>query len=390
MFMCVFRRYKLHIATVLVVLLAAEGLSYATFALVIGRKERSFIYDNYSALRESITLEELQKFRNGFYDEQTGWHPIQNDHREVTSETGDNTRWTYTIDYKRARHNFYAAEHTIVSVYGDSFTFCDQVNDDQTWPYYLSQLTRSKVENWGVGAYGTDQALLRLKMNLPKYRTKIVVLGILSENIKRLMNAYRPFYGNSQHSMRLGFKPMLHMQDGKHVWLKNPLVYKSYTLDDYYRAYDKARQVDYWYALNQRKAVAKFPYTLALLQSMHYYVTVGPRPDLFKVDAAVEKLDHLLGEFQELAKRHNFIGVVLFIPTGDVLEQYQKDGTYEYREYVTRVQASKDLSQLTIVNIIEKPFVREKFNLRPYKYHASQYGNSVIAEAVYEAIKDHL
>ena len=387
--MSLLKHYRFHIATVLVVLLVVEGLAYASFVLVIGRKERSFIYDDYSVLRASVTLQELQSFRERSYDEVTGWLPMPNSHGDLLPD-GDGVRWSYTIDSKRARFNPYAADRTKISVYGDSFTFCDQVNDDQTWPYYLSQLTNTRVENWGVGAYGTDQALLRLKKNLPKYRTNIIVLGVFTENINRLMNAYRPFYGNSLQSMRLGFKPVLHKQGGKLEWVGNPLVYQSNSLEDYYRAYDKARQVDYWYGLNQRKAVVRFPYTLALLRAMYYYVTVGPRPNLYKYDAAVAKLDHILEEFQELASRHDFVGVVLFIPTSDALEQQLNEGTYDYSEYAARVRARNDLNRLIVVNIIERPFDRAKFNLRPYKFHASQYGNSVIAEAVYEAIKDRL
>ena len=187
------KRYRFHIATALVALLVVEGLAYASFALVIGRKGRSFHYDDYNVLRAGVTLQELQSFRGRSYDEVTGWLPAQNSHGDVLSEAGDGFRWTYAIDSKRARLNPYKADRIKISVYGDSFTFCDQVNDDQTWPYYLSKLTNTRVENWGVGAYGTDQALLRLKQNLPKYRTNIVVLGVFSENINRLMNAYRPF-----------------------------------------------------------------------------------------------------------------------------------------------------------------------------------------------------
>ena len=382
-------RYKFHLSILLVVLVVVEIIAYAAFALVISKKERSFVYDDKDILRESITLQELQNFRERSYDETTGWLPVANDHGDLLPD-GDDVYWSYTIDSKRARLNPYAADRVQISVYGDSFTFCEQVNDDQTWPYYLSQITKTRVENWGVGAYGTDQAFLRLKMNLPKYRTNIVILGVFTENINRLMNAYRPFYGNSLQSMRLGFKPMLHQRDGKLDWLGNPLVYQTNSLEDYNRAYEKARQVDYWYGLNQRKVVVRFPFTIAFLRSIYYYATVGPRPNLYKVDDAVAKLDHILEEFQELARQHDFIGVVLFIPTSNALEQQIDNETYDYREYFAHVLARNDLERLRVVNIIERPFNRAKFNVRPFKYHASAYGNRIIAEAVYEAIKDDL
>ena len=40
---------------------------------------------------------------------------------------------------------------------GDSFTFGDEVNDGQTWPAQLQQLTGRRVINGGVSGYGFDQ-----------------------------------------------------------------------------------------------------------------------------------------------------------------------------------------------------------------------------------------
>jgi hypothetical protein len=383
------KRYKFHIATILFVIFVVEGLTYASFLLVISRKERSFIYDDFDVLRKSVTLQELQKFRDGFYDQATGWLLKPNSHNDLSPD-GDGIHWSYTIDSKRARRNPYAVDLVKISAYGDSFTFCDQVNDDQTWPYYLSKLTDTRVVNWGVGGYGTDQALRRLKQNLPKYRTDIVVLGVFSENINRLMNTYRPFYGGSFGSMRLGFKPMLYNSEGKLEWLANPLAFQSNSLEDYYRAYDKAQKVDYWYVLNQRKAVVRFPYTLAFLQATRYYLSVGPRPNLYELDAAVEKLDRILEEFQSLARQYDFMGIVLFIPTSDSVKEQLRNGTYDYGDYIASVRARNDLDRLKIVNVIERPFDREKFNLKPFMLHASPYGNKIIAEALHEAIKAHL
>jgi len=381
--------YKFHIATIILVLFMVEGLTYASFILLLNRKERSFIYDDFDALRNSISLQELHRFRDNFYDKVTGWQLKPNSHEDLFPD-GDGVSWSYTIDNIGARFNPYAGDRIKISAYGDSFTFCDQVNDDQTWPYYLSKLTNYRVENWGVGGYGTDQALLRLKQNLPKKRTDIVVLGVFSENINRLMNTYRPFYGGSNGSMRLGFKPMLHQGEENLEWIDNPLAFQSNSLEDYYRAYDKAQKVDYWYALNQRKAVVKFPYTLAFLQATRYYLSVGPRPNLYELDVAVEKLNRILDEFQSLAHQYKFMGVVLFIPTSDAVKQQLRNETYDYNNFVANLRARNDLNRLKIVNVIERPFDREKFNLRPFMFHASPYGNKIIAEAVHEAIKDRL
>src|SRR5258705_4276285 len=264
-------RYRFHSITLVLVALLLEGVTAAAFVFVLGSRERAFVFDDYEPFRASVTLEDLRAFKRRTYDEATGWLPPANEQREVPSEAGDRPRWTYATDARRARVNPLSAAPVEISAYGDSFTFGDSVNNDQTWPSYLSELTGTTVDNWGVGGYGTDQALLRLKANLPTYRTNVVVLSVLSENINRLMSAYRPFIGPAQRSLRLGFKPMLVDKGGALAWRPNPLVYRTGTLQDFERAYEAARQSDYWYALNQQKVVVGFPYTLALVKALRYY-----------------------------------------------------------------------------------------------------------------------
>ena len=51
-----------------------------------------------------------------------------------------------------------------VLLFGDSFAFGEGVNDNETLPYYVSQLTSgSRVYNYGVGGYGPQQMLAKLQ-----------------------------------------------------------------------------------------------------------------------------------------------------------------------------------------------------------------------------------
>ncbi len=73
-----------------------------------------------------------------------------------------------------------------VSLYGDSFTWSDEVDHEHAWGNVLSQLLGCRVANYGVGGYGADQAYLRFKHN--KDEAPIVILMIWSENIQRHVN----------------------------------------------------------------------------------------------------------------------------------------------------------------------------------------------------------
>ena len=84
------------------------------------------------------------------------------------------TKWT--INNEGGRNNLEFENITSkISTYGDSFTFCRQVNDNETWEHYLSEINNSNVQNFGVGNYGIDQSLLRLKKEYSNNSTKIVI-----------------------------------------------------------------------------------------------------------------------------------------------------------------------------------------------------------------------
>ena len=57
------------------------------------------------------------------------------------------------------------AERWALSLYGDSFTADEVGGDTDTWGCRIQRLTGTRVRNYGVSGYGTDQALLRYLEN---------------------------------------------------------------------------------------------------------------------------------------------------------------------------------------------------------------------------------
>ncbi|HXM20924.1 MAG TPA: GDSL-type esterase/lipase family protein [Terriglobales bacterium] len=73
-----------------------------------------------------------------------------------------------------------------IVVLGDSFTFGEEVSDDETYAHYLeAALPSTEVLNLGVQGYGHDQMLLYLKEEGVKYRPDIVIVGFASLDIYR-------------------------------------------------------------------------------------------------------------------------------------------------------------------------------------------------------------
>jgi len=153
---------------------------------------------------------------------------------------------------------------TGIATYGDSFTYCSQVPDEQTWQTFLAEKLGTNVLNFGVGGYGTDQALLKYE-HQDRTLAKIVMLCILPENINRIVNIYRPFY---QYDDPLALTKPLFIRDGSGFKVfPNPLntVWDVAKLDDPIFM-KRLGELDYWYRLDQELPPLRFPYILSLVQ----------------------------------------------------------------------------------------------------------------------------
>lgn len=73
----------------------------------------------------------------------------------------------------------------LIVTLGDSFTFGDEVSDEETWPSHLQALTKIQVLNGGGSLFGLDQSLLRLKTILKTDKPKTVILSVIRESILR-------------------------------------------------------------------------------------------------------------------------------------------------------------------------------------------------------------
>lgn len=81
-----------------------------------------------------------------------------------------------------------------VLILGDSFTFGEEVSDQDSYPAVLSGLLpHSEILNLGVHGYGLDQMLLYLKEEGILYRPDTVVLGYVDEDIYRDILNFRDY-----------------------------------------------------------------------------------------------------------------------------------------------------------------------------------------------------
>jgi hypothetical protein len=205
-----------------------------------------------------------------------------------------------------------------VSTYGDSFTQGTDVPDTGTFPHFLAVRANCPVANFGVGAYGSDQAFMLFRSQRELDRAPVVVLAHVSENILRNVNQYRNLlYPGSE----LGFKPRFQLAGGELVYLPPPIR----DAGDYrvLEARPEALLRDEAFLDRPRRS---FPFSLSLARFMleDYHVRSAisgiPRHAPFYQAShpagGLQLTTRILTTFAEEARRDGRTPVVVLIPSG--------------------------------------------------------------------------
>ncbi len=81
-----------------------------------------------------------------------------------------------------------------ILILGDSYTFGEEVSDEETFSFYLQRMIpSSEVLNFGVHGYGHDQMLVYLQEEGVKYKPDIVILGFMKVDMVRNMLYFRDY-----------------------------------------------------------------------------------------------------------------------------------------------------------------------------------------------------
>jgi hypothetical protein len=188
-----FSLYLIYLFCVIELILRA-CLSY-TF---VGQKLTGFTY-NYDLFwrldwikRHSTNIEIYYKF--DAYDVTKGWraqsnlHDMQMFNNTVLNTNSRGLRGTSEVPYEKT-----PGKQRIL-IFGDSFTFGDDVSDQETYCYYLQQLLpNAEIVNMGVHGYGHDQMLIFLQEEGIKYNPDIVILGFIAADMNRNTLQFRDY-----------------------------------------------------------------------------------------------------------------------------------------------------------------------------------------------------
>ncbi|MSR60938.1 MAG: hypothetical protein EXS08_00630 [Planctomycetes bacterium] len=158
----------------------------------------------------------------GAFDAELGWVNRPGAHSPDGLYTIHAGGWRGTRDYARVP----PAGVTRLVAFGESFTFGHELADAESWEAQLEALdARLELVNFGVGGYGTDQALLLAERELPRLHAEVVLIGLLLENIGRNVTRYRPLWAPNSNSPLA--KPRFVLRDGELALV--PLPFRTRT-----------------------------------------------------------------------------------------------------------------------------------------------------------------
>lgn len=157
-----------------------------------------------------------------------------------------------------------------VSAFGASFIYGIGLKLDETWEKRITAIAPSiEVLNYGVHAYGLDQAYLRYLKVGADYHPNIVFIGYGVEHACLHVLVFWGFYLDSG---AIYTKPRFRVKDGQLVLLRNPLS----TMEDYENFLHNDTKVlaelgknDYWYQTNYNRGRFDFSPSLRLEKIIH-------------------------------------------------------------------------------------------------------------------------
>jgi hypothetical protein len=281
-----------------------------------------------------------------------------------------------------------------IAAFGDSFTYGSDVALSETWEKQLVKLDpRLEVLNYGVGAYGLDQAYLRYLEQGTAYNPRIVFIGYMSENIARNVNVFRPFYSRA-YSDVIFTKPRFKIIDGKLVLLKNPIA----TLEDHERLLLNEREElerlgknDYHYQTNYNKGPVDFLATIRLakiFRSVVHKQIVHPifnRNGMYNVESEAYRISlAIFDAFYRRVLEDDALPIILIFP--DLNDQYRsrdkKERRYSPLIHDLRFRGYYFMDILGALEPYESRYTVEE--LTRNWGHYSPLGNAIVAKYIHK------
>jgi len=229
----------------------------------------------------------FNNFKKKRYDKFLGW---DNKPKTISYDLNNKKKVKFEIDKKGFRKLSKKNKKQLIASFGDSYVFCRQVKDENTWQEYISKSEKYNILNYGVGNYGLDQAILKYSKTKLKKQTKFVIQGFVPETINRIQSQWKHFieFGNLH-----GFKPVFRLRENKLELVKNPLDKKT-RIDQIPKIINNLVESDRFYKDKFQNYLLDFPYMFYFIKNFRFNLSLFINFILFKVSKLFKNKDNLI------------------------------------------------------------------------------------------------
>ena len=386
------KRILLRIAVMWIALEIVTGIALLVASGGLGLAHDPVRLDLTEAQRANVHRLLEGKFLYTAHHPVTGWAPPPNANVGLYQTNSHGIRSRREFAFRRPRGTLR------IAAFGDSFTHCDDVSNANAWPTLVDQeLAHAEVLNFGVPAFGPDQAWLRYRDLGRKFRPDVVLIGMMSENVQRVINVFRPFYSASYQMVLT--KPRYMVVADNLVLLPNPMPavasYRS-LLDAPAETLERIGANDGHFQSRSHQHLLDFVpsmrFSRLVLDVMRrrFGSAILPGTEKYRVDSDVYRVtDGVLRGFYAQAKKDSARPVVVFLPNLADIERARRDAsTCSYAELADGLRRDGlrvlDLapafaaSNEELVDLVTGPWK-----------HYSPLGNRIVAKAVATYLREH-
>ena len=292
-------------------------------------------------------------------------------------------------DDARIDHSSFKNSKKCADVYGDSFTW-GHTNGEYSWPSVLSELLKCRVRNFGVPAYGTDQAYMKFLLN--NNSSKIVILNHFSENVIRNINQFRNCIYPNKNFM---FKPR-YIFDGDSLKLvplpkiSNKEIYKFlnqpeiYLSDEYFipNGGSGVQSYGFFYSIKVLKIFNHWHFKQKFRNSSRYIKFYSKD----HASGALKLTFEIMNDFYRRVSSQGDIPILTILPHCRDLEYFLKSKKYPY-ENLANLFVQAGIKYIDFgTEIINKQGNNFKKLYDNCSGHFNEEGEKIIADIFYEYI----
>ncbi len=276
-----------------------------------------------------------------------------------------------------------------IALFGDSFTFGVEVDNDHTWASLLQSELRERglnaeVMNFGVPGYGIDQAYLRYLVDGQDYQPDVVIFGFNPENANRNPNIVSPLYFGPL----LPFtKPRFIKQDGRLELVNSPAIPPEEMLD-LLADLESAPWIEheYYYPAAQYRSsiwfeshLLAFTYAALSEQNCGYKRTFPPIPE---INLKASLTPEIVRQFATDVQANDSVFVVLQIPIYEDVSATQEGRPPFFADFIEEIQAA-GIPVIAATDTFTGHPIDDYFS---ETYHHSEFGQATLAHAAADTL----